>query len=397
MNAYELISGINCTGCFACMNNCPQDAITIGLDQAGFFVPKINESSCVDCNKCYKQCPSRSFAKKNTPICSYVSYCQDDEIYHKSSSGGVFASIAKQFIDNNGVVYGACFDSNEQLVKHIRIESVNDVSKLQGSKYVQSYVGNIYRDVREKLLEGKNVLFSGTPCQIAGLFSVVDENKRTNLYTIDIICHGVSNNEMLKKSISGYRRDSYPIDIRFRNKSKFEKSAFSLRLLYDDGKTITVDAFRDLYYRLYIDGKNYRESCYSCIYATRERIGDITLGDCSTYKDYSDFSMEKSLSTVIINTNKGEELWQGMNRGLLFTKQNLERELSSNHQLYQPTKRPNDLMLVYSDYFVMPLKDLYRKYVDFDIKLFLMATIKRAIQLKTRIKIRTFIKRTLNR
>ena len=288
MTTERLISAILCTGCSACFDSCPTGAIEIIEDEFGFLAPIINTSKCIDCNKCIDTCPCRKIIEHKEPICAYTAYCLDETLYNNSSSGGIFAIIAYYFILQGGIVYGAAYDSASKTVKHVKIDSLNDIRKIQGSKYVQSETRGIYRNVKEAIKEGRKVLFSGTPCQIAALYSSVDLNSKRNLYTIELICHGVSNNRMLKKSILAYNTREYPTDIRFRNKTEYEKSAFSLMITYRDGLVKTIDSLHDLYYRLYIDGRNYRGSCYECKYSCRQRIADMTLGDCSikTIKGY---------------------------------------------------------------------------------------------------------------
>lgn len=393
LDTTSLLDGLPCTGCFACYDNCPTNCISVITDANGFLIPNIDNQKCFNCYHCFNQCPSRNKGEKNDPLRGYVAFSQEEKLYERSSSGGVFATIAKYFLLDGGFVYGAAYIAKDQCVKHICITDENDVKLLQGSKYVQSLTAGIYKDVKSNLNAGKKILFSGTPCQIAALYSVIGKDRCKNLYTIEIICHGVSNNIFFKKSVSGYKHGSdYPIDIKFRIKTKHEKSAFALQLDYSNGKSKTIFANRDLYYRLYVDGKIYRESCYECEYATRHRIADITLGDCSTYKDYDFLNPNKALSTVIINTEQGQSLWELYQSKLITAPINMEKEIKHNAQLTHPSKRPDNLYKIYEDYKRLSVRQLRKKYVTISINDELKNLAKSILSLNSRNKIRSKIK-----
>lgn len=384
MKVEELLNNIHCTGCFACLNVCPVNAIAVSKDTNGFLMPIIDNNRCVNCKNCIKHCPQRIDFLSNKPMRSFVGFCNDELIYKSSASGGAFAAIAHAFIKNGGIVFGAAYSSINCEVKHIMVDDPNLILRLQGSKYVQSNVGNIYRDVATLLKSNKRVLFSGTPCQIAGLYSSLNDSLKSNLFTVEVICHGVSNDTMLKKSIMSYRKNCFPDEIRFRNKSKYEKSDFSLKITYPDGKKKIIDARKDLYYRMYVDGLIYRESCYHCLYATNNRKADITLGDCSTYKDYRKLSKIKALSTIIINTKKGEFLWKMVETRMSFCLQDMKKEMAANSQLSHPSFKPNNLETIYNDFKKMSVNDLKAKYVKSDFKYNVRRLLKRIIPLKIR-------------
>lgn len=394
MDTKTLLEGINCTGCLACLDKCPKKCIQSGKDENGFYVPLIDESKCINCHQCINKCPARIEVPKNKPIKSFVGYIKSEDEYCFSSSGGAFYAFAKYIIKSNGKVCGVTYDAKENVAKHIIINSQEEIIKLQGSKYVQSDTAGIYEKIQQELLNGNVVLFSGTPCQIAGLYSVIDSPLREKLFTVEVICHGVSNAEFLKKSLLQYKRTSGEIQsLRFKNKSKYEKTAFSLRIEYKNGKTIIVPAFRDLYYRMYVDGLFYRKTCYECRYTTRERMADITLGDCSTYKDYTELNQERAFSTIIINSKKGDELWEKCKCELEYVTQNMEKEFQHNAQLSHPVVKPENLSEIYSDYKSLSIDELKKKYVKFKFKEFLNGKIKGCISLRTRNKLKQILKR----
>ena len=193
----------SCCGCSACKSICPRTAISMEYDNEGFLYPRINESLCIKCGLCKKACPIFSRGKSFDPIRAYACYAKADKIRLNSSSGGVFSILAKKIIENNGVVFGAAsqFIDIGYHVKHISVDNMEDLEQLRGSKYVQSDMNICYSRVREFLTRGILVLFSGTPCQIAGLRSFLGKTYK-NLITISVICHGVAPTRVIDRYIS---------------------------------------------------------------------------------------------------------------------------------------------------------------------------------------------------
>lgn len=189
----------NCTGCAACKQICTHEAISMQLDEEGFLRPLINQDRCVECRICIKICPVNTQTIKHEPIKVFSGWSNNEETRLTSSSGGAFVEIAKLILAQNGVVFGVSMDSN-MLAHHIFIESEKEIYKLQGSKYIQSIIGNAYKDAKQFLQEGRKVLFSGTPCQIAGLRNFLHKDYE-NLYTVDLICHGVPSPKVFKDYI----------------------------------------------------------------------------------------------------------------------------------------------------------------------------------------------------
>lgn len=186
---HEVCDYNDCTGCMACYNVCPRDAIKMEADGEGFCHPVINPQSCVDCELCTKVCPVNHPVQKNQPLDAYSGWSNHEHTRLTSSSGGAFVEIAKFILARKGVVFGVALDKNTE-ARHIYVENEKELEKLQGSKYVQSIVGDSFASTKNFLLQGRVVLFSGTPCQIAGLRNYLRKNY-DNLYTIDLVCHGV--------------------------------------------------------------------------------------------------------------------------------------------------------------------------------------------------------------
>lgn len=279
----ELANKKECTGCSACMNACAKGAITMITDNEGFLQPDINTDKCVECGLCRKVCPVLSPLKReltNQKVYAFIDY-KDRK---KSSSGGAFSFFARKVLSEGGVVFGATIDESLQ-VYHIGIEDAEELYKLRGSKYVQSKIGTIYKDVHRELLSDRKVLFVGTPCQIAGLYGYLGKRWDNRLITLDIVCHGVPNQKVfdtyLKKlaEIKQFSPNNVGniVDFRFRNLDswsivpavKVAKSE-AWRLLSQEANAYMAAFFRGLIYR---------ESCFNCKYANTKRIGTFTIAD----------------------------------------------------------------------------------------------------------------------
>ena len=184
-----MINDPNCSGCSACFNICPQRCISMVEDKEGFLYPRINKEKCINCGLCKKACPALATDKYVVPSTFYACKSKNEELRSKSSSGGVFSSLAEYVIHNNGVVFGAAFNRNMEL-SHIGVNKKEDLSKLMGSKYLQSDLKNTFNEVKTYLCNNRFVLFSGTPCQVAGLKAYLQDDYK-NLYLADLACHGV--------------------------------------------------------------------------------------------------------------------------------------------------------------------------------------------------------------
>lgn len=307
----------NCCGCTACESICPKQAITMITDENGFIYPNINREKCIKCNLCKKVCSYQNKLPSSSKKEVYVAISQDTDI-SKSASGGVFSSFAKAIIQSGGVVYGsAMLYENEKLhVKHIKVTSESDLHHLKGSKYVYSSLQGVFSDVLTTLNTGKTVLFSGTPCQVAGLKGFLQKDY-SNLYTIDLICHGVPSEQLFQQYISFEEKKNKTkiTNLKFRDKSQGWKLYASMT--FDNNKTIHFEPEESSYYQLFFNSYTYRENCYSCPYASEHRPGDITIGDywcielvhpSLLVENGGELNHEKGVSCMIINNNKGTEL-----------------------------------------------------------------------------------------
>lgn len=311
--AIEIIGPENCAGCFSCYNSCPFEAIEMKESEDGFYYPYINEK-CNDCGICQKHCPII------TPIQPaevydkpkfYAGWSRDDRIRITSSSGGIFPELAKEVLERGGVVFGVAWDGLKPV--HVKIETQEDIQKLSGSKYLQSWVGLAYREVIEEAKKGREVLFSGTPCQVAALNTFFDEEIRQRVITVGLVCHGVPSMLVFRKYIEWIEKKygKKVVSISFRDKRKgwgiycivlkLEDNTEIVNYYYNEFPFYSNDPFVDGFLK-----KRYlRSSCYKCPFAKIPRFEDITLGDFwGVPKELKD---KRGVSVIIANTQKGLE------------------------------------------------------------------------------------------
>lgn len=355
-----------CTGCCTCMNICKQNAIHMKADKEGFYIPEIDAESCVDCGMCYRVCPAKDDNTALESLNGYLIRLRDESLLKNSASGGAFAGIAKYMLEKkNAIVVGAAVSENLS-VNHVVVESLKELHKLQSSKYVQSYMGDVSRKVCSFLKNGRTVLFSGTPCQIAGLYRMVPPGKRENLYTIDLVCHGVPSPELLKRQIEmdSQSRQGKVVDYRFRYKNPKEKSfsSYMMMMMMSRGLPIIRRTSQDLFFNLFMKGLDFRECCYNCKYANLKRIGDFTVGDCDSREFYPEFYPDESNSILLINTQKARELWNEIENLYDFTALDVRRESEYNHQLNHPFIRPKERNDIYNELLNKEWAELKDKY-----------------------------------
>lgn len=342
------IIGDKCVGCRDCELICPKKAIVMKDDSEGFLTPNIDYDKCVDCGICLNTCVGYkgNTVKKNIMNESYIAITTEKDIYKSTASGGIFSTLATEFFNNNkkAAVCGACYLNGE--VTHKIIFSSKDIKLLQGSKYVQSDLKDVVANIKQLLELDYKILFSGTPCQIAALINYTGYNK--NLYTIDLICHGVPSPAFLRKDLKNYFEIKEIDNISFRKKGSIvkTKSEFFLTVKNKKGKKITTSYKSDVFFSLFMKGVTFRLSCYNCQFANIRRSGDLTIGDCDSASNY-DFHNNEATSTVIVNTLKGNELWAKSKRGIDCQKIDLNLEIEKNHQLKQPTNKPKERDEIY--------------------------------------------------
>ena len=350
MNTIELLDKKECCGCGSCMQKCPKNAIRMVEDREGFFYPVIDKKLCIMCGICSKVCPQLKEVKKkkenNYPKAFAVYNKNKDELI-KSSSGGVFSAIANYVLENNGIVFGAAY--NDELdVMHIKIKDKKELNKIRGSKYVQSNINITYKETEEELKKGKLVLFTGTPCQVAGLNSFLIKNYN-NLITCDLVCHGVPSQKLFHKYLNylSEKFGSKVVSYDFRSKAKKGWGLIS-KIKTADGKIRYREPDFDPYYSNFLESNTYRENCYKCHYANYNRCSNITLADYWGIDDvHSEFSNKSGNSLILINNTKGEEVFNKIKDNLQCISTDLDIAARYNKNLIEPSKRSSKRDKIY--------------------------------------------------
>lgn len=359
----ELCKQELCTGCGSCDNSCPVNAITMTYEK-GFKYPVIDAEKCIGCLACEKSCP---VIKPNPlpqtyeePIV-YAAWNKDAYIREHSSSGGAFSALATYILANGGCVAGAAYDEN-MYVNHITIDSLDELEKLRGSKYVQCSMNDNYKTVKKKLIEGKRVLFVGTPCQVSGLRSFL-KKEYENLICCDFICHGVPSpllfTDYLKWFENGhnFKTDSFT----FRSK----KSGWYDALRVANGNIVAKGKW-DAYFLGFNRNITLRESCYNCPSNGVPRKGDITVADFwgigRKYKFLPMKDIEKGVSLVMLNNDKGKDFFDGAQEFLVCHNRTFEEALAGNKPMIEASSRPRERDTFYTDYEKMDFDKLVKKY-----------------------------------
>lgn len=336
----EICKKQECVGCGACLSACNRNAITMQPDSLGFLYPIIDQDKCVDCGLCTKSCFNNHKPVYNEPMQTCIGYASDINEQISSTSGGIASVLMRTVLSKGGIVYG-CTGENARDVKHIRIERLDEIVKLKGSKYVQSYMGSTYKTVVNDLKADRTVLFIGTPCQVAGLKAYLKGKVFENLFTIDFVCHGVPSQQILNDAIDA-ELSSYG-DLRLVNRVKGEgkESKYTLRLLEDE-KVVYDDVYPSKgYITGFLCGLYYRENCYQCKFSKRERVSDITLGDFWDRQNivHGLTNKKNGLSMIMANTESGKNLLALSKDSFKSIAWSYDDFIIRNGQLKHPVKR----------------------------------------------------------
>lgn len=328
-----------CSGCHACYNICPKNAIKMKEDKYGFKYPEVDNSKCINCNLCKKVCPIiNSKTKKEEVRTAYACYNKNEAVRKSSSSGGIFTLIATEIIKKQGVVFGAKFNK-EFNVEHDYVEKVEDLYKFRGSKYVQSEIKDTYKKAKEFLERNRYVLFTGTPCQIEGIYSFLGKNYE-KLYTQDIVCHGVPSKlvwEKYKKYLEG-KFESKIINVDFRNKETGWDS-YSVKITFDNKKEYIMKNSDDKYMRSFLRNTCLRDSCYNCNFKKIKRISDITLADFWGIQNICpELDDNKGTSLVSINSKKGKDLFDTIKDEIVFKEVEIQEAIKYNPSMVSSSK-----------------------------------------------------------
>lgn len=334
-----MIKREKCTGCFACYNICKQGAIEMYPDEEGFKYPHINHSLCNKCGKCTSVCPSITpyTKKENKPLHVYAAWSLNYEIRSASTSGGIFSELAMEIINEEGYICGAVYNS-DLLVEHFIAKDVEGLERIRQSKYVQSDINFAYREISELLLKGRKVLFCGSPCECAGLKKYLEINGygQDNLFVVDFICRGANSPKVYKKYLMELEK-KYSSEIKkvwFKNKT-YGWNRFCTKIEFENGQNYLEDRYHDMYIRGYIEENLYiRPSCSECIYKELPLIADITLADFWGVNLRDNKDTDGGTSLVVINSKKGEELFNRIKSRIFMEGKCIEDAVPGNMCIY---------------------------------------------------------------
>lgn len=329
----KLCSTELCTGCGACAAKCPVACIQMEPDAEGFLQPVVDYAKCISCNRCQKACP---ILNKTVPdseeTIAYAAINKDEPVRLHSTSGGVFSLLCRWVLDREGVIFGAVYDKDFQVI-HCQVDCSEDLYKLRGAKYAQSNLGDTFLRVKSNLADGRYVLFSGTPCQVGGLVSYLGKDYE-RLILVDLICHGVPSPKVWQHYID-YRKKQdadglNPVYINLRSKET-GWPGYSIRFEYPDGKFYSAPNSQDPYLRGFVGNLYLRSSCHHCQFKGISRQSDFTLGDYwGVWGQLPEYHDEKGTSLVLLHSQKAHSIWNDLPTDLRFCEVDGIRALKGN-------------------------------------------------------------------
>ncbi|HEX2985644.1 MAG TPA: Coenzyme F420 hydrogenase/dehydrogenase, beta subunit C-terminal domain [Caproiciproducens sp.] len=360
MNNVSQIGREKCVGCGACKSACAFSCISWEESDDLFRYPRVDRAVCRNCGKCLGVCPVYHDIALNTPQDGYAAYLKNNGAYRNSTSGGAFTGLAEYVVEQmGGYVCGAVMEPDLTL-HHVLTDNLGDIARMQGSKYVQSNLEDCFEKIRELVKKERSVLFCGTGCQTAALKCYCGDSEF--LFTLDLICHGVPSASAFKQYINRFYTGN-PVDgVTFREKNRYESTTYALSIQDSAGKKMWAHCSQDPFYSAFLSGASYRESCYGCRFARKERCGDITIGDCANSAEYASALDGKVLSTVFINTAQGQKLWNKAKHKFKYIRADIDSEVRLNRQLHEPMQRPAQRDLFYRDITLLDKRLLVQKY-----------------------------------
>lgn len=354
----------SCAGCYACVNICPKKCITMNTDAEGFWYPLSDDTICIKCGKCLSVCPIKKQKTAKSEIKgTFAVISNEAEDREKSSSGGVFSLLAKAVLEKGGIVVGAAFGDDFKSVEHILIDSCDELHKLQGSKYLQSKINDCYSIVKDYLIAGRTVLFTGTACQVTGLRAYLGK-EYDNLYTQDVVCHGVCSPGVWEKYAT-YREEQAKgilTGVSFREKEESWRH-YCVKMAFDNGAEYREKASDDLYMKCFLKDLMLRPSCYKCKFKSGNNLSDITLADFwGIHHIDGEMYDDKGTSLVLIRTDKGEKLFEEVRDKCKVKAESYECALSENPSIEKATgknyRRKGFMLKLESK----PIEDILTKY-----------------------------------
>lgn len=327
----------NCCGCSACVTVCPHNAIKMVRDECGFEYPQINGELCVNCSLCTKVCDFQNpKGSKNNILDVYAMQHKDKHVIKESSSGGAFTAISDWVLSQNGVVYGAVLNSNTFYVIHKRATTKEERDEMRGSKYVQSSMDGVFKQIKKDIAEQKQVLFSGTPCQCAGLVSYL-KGHPDNLIIIDLLCHGTPSPQLLVEHIKRIEKQTDKEVISYKYRSKQHGYTHTHEVIFKNNKVMRNSEIQRI---LKIFVISMRPACFNCKYTNRNRYGDFTIGDMWDCAKLVGITDNRGTSVVFVNTEKGRNILNDINKNckLIPVEQNKMKQQALRKQVEKNKK-----------------------------------------------------------
>lgn len=329
----KLAESEKCSGCSACAAACAKKAITMKPDAEGFLRPSVDAAKCVECGMCAKACPSLAQDPPRQPLGVYAARAKDFGLRKASSSGGVFTLLARETLAAGGVVFGAVWDRATQGVRHVAAESEEGLAAMRGSKYVQSDLGDTLTAARAALKAGRQVLFSGTPCQIAGLRRFLGRGY-DNLLAVDTVCHAIPS-PLAWRTYAADRRSEVG------SAGDVEKAAFRVKnpswwltwqvLEFSDGKRYAKSLVEDLFRRGFLLDLFNRPSCHACSCRELRSGSDLTLADYwCVHQKFPELDDDRGVSLILVNTERGAEAWRKIGESLTVRESDFEHAVKTN-------------------------------------------------------------------
>lgn len=365
----EITDKSQCCGCTACSSICPKKAIVMKQDEEGFVYPIIDKSRCVNCGLCDKVCPVKNAKEDTFEQKAYLLNNKNDEIRKDSTSGGAFTPIAEYVLSKDGVVFGATFDKSYRVI-HTYVENKEELSKFRGSKYVQSFLGDSFKKVKEFLNNDRMVCFSGTPCQIEGLKSFLQKEYK-NLITVDVMCHAAPSPLVWKKYLNyemSKLKGNKIEKVLFRDKSKYGYK-YSTMTIKTDKDEYSRGVETDPYLRAFFGDLSDRPSCYDCKFKKQCHISDFTIWDCFVVDNFDkNLDDDKGTSRILVNTENGRNVFEEIKDKFNYTEVETQSLVKNVKEMLHSVEMNERRTQFFKDLNGMKEEDFFKKWFPDTIK-----------------------------
>ena len=372
----EIKDKSKCSGCSACYSVCPKNCISMIEDEEGFLYPTVNKDDCIECGLCEKVCPLEEHNnKKNGVVSSCIIQNKDKEVLLQSTSGGSFTPIAEYVLRQNGVVFGVEMTSDDFIIRHTKVEKKEELLKFRSSKYVQSSVGDTFKDAKNELENGRMVCFSGTPCQIQGFKNFLKKDYE-NLITVDVVCRGVPSPGMWRDYVEKLQQLDKVQEVVFRDKGLGYQYS-TMKVKYANGAVKRNGIEADQWLRMFFSGLSLRPSCPTCNFRTTDRCSDFTIWDCFNVSDLTNTLDEtKGATRMLIHTQKGMQIFDKINCSFNFVEAPTNVVAKGIKETFFLDKNRNNFI---SDYKSMSMDSLLEKWVPMSVKVYLKKYARRVL------------------